>query len=407
MLAPASGMAEVNPGLTVLALNSGSSSLKFGLYRVRPSGMEMLLTGEAESLGEQRSKFHAFDSRQVELVSETASIPGPRDAMERVARLLAESAMPAPEAIGHRVVHGGPKLRRHCLIDASVQQELEAAAAFAPLHTQSALSVIRFAQAHFQGIAQVACFDTTFHLELPEVARVLPIARELQSEGIQRYGFHGLSCESIVRQLGGDLPHRLPERLVIAHLGNGASVTAVKGGRSIDTSMGLTPTGGVIMGTRSGDLDPGLLVYLLREKKFDAAMLEDLVDHRSGLLGISGVGSDMRRLHEAAVSNADARLAVEMFCYSVRKQLAAMIAALDGVDLIVFTGGIGENDAFARSAICSGLSWIGVSLDEARNRSASNLINDSASRCSVRVLASQEEEQIARHTGELIRHRLS
>ena len=168
---------------------------------------------------------------------------------------------------------------------------------------------------------------------------------ELRSEGIQRYGFHGLSCESIVHQLANDLPYRL----VIAHLGNGASVTAVKGGKSIDTSMGLTPTGGVIMGTRSGDLDPGVLVYLMREKKFDSAMLEELVDHRSGLLGISGVGSDMRRLHEAASSNADARLAIQMFCYSVRKQVAAMIAALGGVDLLVFTGGIGENDVEVRS----------------------------------------------------------
>ena len=176
-----------------------------------------------------------------------------------------------------------------------------------------------------------------------------------------------------MRQLADDLP----DRLVIAHLGNGASVTAVKGGKSIDTSMGLTPTGGVIMGTRSGDLDPGVLVYLMREKKFDAAMLEELVDRRSGLLGISGVGSDMRRLHEAAASNPDARLAIQMFCYSVRKQIAAMIAALDGVDLIVFTGGIGEHDAEARAAICGGLGWTGIE---------------------VRVFASQEDEQIARHT---------
>ena len=272
--------------------------------------------------------------------------------------------------------------------------QLEAATAFAPLHIPSALSVIRFAQEHFPGLPQAACFDTTFHAELPAVARVLPIAKELQSEGIQRYGFHGLSCESIVRQLANDLP----SRLVIAHLGNGASVTAVKGGKSIDTSMGLTPTGGVIMGTRSGDLDPGVLVYLMREKNFDAAMLEELVDHRSGLLGISGVGSDMRRLHEAALTNADARLAIEMFCYSVRKQVAAMIAVLGGVDLLVFTGGIGENDVEARAAICGGLSWLGLSLDEDRNRSANNPINGSGSRCAVQVLPSQEDEQIAHHT---------
>jgi acetate kinase len=236
---------------------------------------------------------------------------------------------------------------------------------------------------------------------LPDVARVLPIARELQFEGIQRYGFHGLSCESIVRQLANDLPPRLG----IAHLGNGASVTAVQAGKSIDTSMGLTPTGGVMMGTRSGDLDPGVLVYLMREKKFDAAMIEELVDRCSGLLGVSGVGSDMRRLHEAASTNADARLAVAMFCYSVRKQV--MIAALGGVDLLVFTGGIGENDVEARAAICGGLSWLGVTLDQARNRSTSNPINDSGSRCAVLVLVSQEDEQIGRHTRQLFARSVS
>ena len=302
--------------------------------------------------------------------------------------------MPAPAAIGHRVVHGGPNLRQHCLIDESVLRQLESATPFAPLHIPSALSMIRFAREHFPTVPQAACFDTTFHTGLADVARVLPVSKELQAEGVQRYGFHGLSCKSIVRQLADSLP----SRIVIAHLGNGASITAVKDGRSIDTSMGLTPTGGVIMGTRSGDLDPGVLVYLLREKKFDADMLEELVDHRSGLLGISGVGSDMRRLHEAARSNADAGLAIRMFCYSVRKQLAALVAALDGVDLIVFTGGIGENDWEVRAEICRGLAWFGINLDEAHNRAAQNPISDPASRCRVIVLASQEDEQIARHT---------
>ena len=387
-------MTDAEPGSNILTLNSGSSSLKFGLYRVGSSRTEILLYGEAELIGDKKAKFYAHSSRDNALLSETVSIPSQREAIIRIGRLLADSKVPAPAAIGHRIVHGGPKLRQHCLIDDSVLQQVEAATAFAPLHTPSALSVIRFAQGHFPGLPQVACFDTAFHAELAEVARVLPIPKELQLEGIQRYGFHGLSCKSIVHQLGDGLP----DRLVIAHLGNGASVTAVKGGKSIDTSMGLTPTGGVIMGTRSGDLDPGVLVYLMREKKFDAAMLEELVDHRSGLLGISGIGSDMRRLSEAASSNVNARLAIQMFCYSVRKQVAAMIAALDGVDLIVFTGGIGENDGGVRATICGGLSWIGVSLDEARNRSANNPINGPASRCPVLVLASQEDEQIARHT---------
>ena len=358
--------------LTVLALNSGSSSLKFGLYRVDLSGAEKLL-GESVS---------------------TADDP---DAMTRVVGVLAASGMPPPDVVGHRIVHGGPALRQHCRIDDAVLHQLQAAAAFAPLHTPAALALIRLTQRQFPGVPQVACFDTRFHADLPEVARVLPIARELLSDGMQRYGFHGLSLESIVRQLGD----ALPQRLVVAHLGNGASITAVMAGRSIDTSMGMTPSGGVIMGTRSGDLDPGVLVYLVREKQFDAARLGALMDHGSGLLGISGLSGDMRLLHAAAASNRDARLAIEMFCYSVRKQVAAMVAVLGGLDMFVFTGGIGENDAAVRAEICAGLAWIGVRLDEARNRAASNparcLISDGLSRCQVLVLPSQEDEQIARH----------
>jgi acetate kinase len=394
---------DAQSGLNVLALNSGSSSLKFGLYRVGSVETRTLLSGVAESIGGESTRFHAQDSQAISLISETTSIPDQRDAIARIRKLLGDSKMPAPAAIGHRVVHGGPKLRQHCLIDEAVLRLLEAAAAFAPLHTPSALSVVRFAQQHFPGLPQVACFDTTFHARMPDVARVLPIPKELQSEGIQRYGFHGLSCESIVHQLGSDLPGRL----IIAHLGNGASVTAVRGGKSIDTSMGLTPSGGVIMGTRSGDLDPGVLVYLMREKQFDAAMLEDLVDHRSGLQGISGIGSDMRRLHDAASTDPDVRLAIEMFCYSVRKQIAAMIAVLEGVDMIVFTGGIGENDGEVRASICAGLSFAGIDLDPAQNLAAACSVNDPASRVLVQVFASQEDEQIARHTWALSRPGLS
>jgi acetate kinase len=390
-------MAKMKGGSSILALNSGSSSLKFGLYRVESSGVEALISGEAESIGDEKSTLRA-DSRGKELLCEATPLRDQRQAIGRIGRLLTDHAMPSPAAIGHRIVHGGPRLRQHSLIDDVVLQELQAATVFAPLHISPALSVIGFAQEHFSSLPHAACFDTTFHAELPDVARVLPISRELQREGVQRYGFHGLSCESIVRQLAVDAP----QRLIIAHLGNGASVTAVAGGKSIDTSMGLTPTGGVIMGTRCGDLDPGVLLYLMREKKYDALMLEELVDHRSGLLGISGVSSDMRRLQEVASSNSKAELAVAMFCYSVRKQIAAMIAALNGVDLIVFTGGIGENDALVRSMICCGLSWVGVNLDEARNQSANNPISDPASRCLVRVLPSQEDAQIARHTRALL-----
>ena len=357
--------------MNVLALNSGSSSLKFDLYRVGSTGAE-------------------------ELVGESVSTTDHPDPITQIASVLAASGTPTPDVIGHRIVHGGPVLRQHCRIDDAVLLQLQAAEAFAPLHVPAALALIRFAQSRFPGIPQVACFDTQFHVELPEVARVLPIARELLSDGMHRYGFHGLSLESIVRQLGD----ALPQRLVVAHLGNGASITAVKAGLSTDTSMGMTPSGGVIMGTRSGDLDPGVLAYLMRKAKFDIGRLEALIDQRSGLLGISGLSGDMRRLHEAASSSRDARLAIDMFCYSVRKQVAAMVAVLGGLDLLVFTGGIGENDSLVRAEVCAGLSWIGVSLDESRNHAASNpsrIISDSTSRCQVLALSSQENEQIARH----------
>jgi acetate kinase len=381
----------------VLALNSGSSSLKFGLYHVNARDTERLIAGEAESIGEKQAVFHAKDSLGTALLRENAPLPTQEHAIIRIARLLTDLKLPAPQCIGHRIVHGGPKRRHPCVIDDAVLDELEAATVFAPLHMPAALSVIRFSRAHFSARPQVACFDTGFHANIPDVARVLPIPGALRAEGIERYGFHGLSCESIVRQLEG----ALPSNLLIAHLGNGASITAVKDGRSIDTSMGLTPTGGIIMGTRCGDLDPGVLIYLARQKKLDAAMLEDLVDKRSGLLGISGASEDLRNLHQAAPSNPAARLAIAMFCYSAAKQLAAMCVALGDVDTLVFTGGIGENDAQVRAVIGGHLAVIGVRLDAARNRDASDPISDGASRCVVRVLGSQEDEQIARHAWSL------
>jgi acetate kinase len=344
--------------MNILTLNSGSSSLKFALYSVGYAGIELLHSGEEEASGES--------SQQAAIL--------------RIAARLTDAKLPAPDAVGHRIVHGGPHLRRHCRIDARVMQLLKAATPFAPLHIPASLAIVRYAEAHFPGIPQIACFDTAFHTTMPDRARVLPVPKSLQAEGIQRYGFHGLSCESIVRQFGDNLP----ARLIVAHLGNGASITAIADGKSVDTSMGMTPAGGVIMGTRSGDLDPGILIYLMREKKYDADALETLIDRQSGMAGISGIGGDMRVLRAAAPSNGDARLAIDMFCYSVRKQIAAMIAAMGGVDSIVFTGGIGENDPERRAAICAGLSWIGAGPD------------------TVRVMPSRENEEIARHSRGLI-----
>lgn len=379
---------DAESGTPVLAFNAGSSSLKFGLYRVNATAATLVFSGAVDYAHDDQGTLQVRDARGTPLASGPATGRDPQQVVARIQGLLTDLALPDPDAIGHRIVHGGVHVRRHRLIDAATLQQLQAATAFAPLHVPPALALLRVAQERFPSAPQVACLDTAFHADLPEVARTLPIPRELRELGIQRYGFHGLSCESIVRQLGD----ALPPRVVIAHLGNGASVTAVENGRSIDTSMGMTPSGGVIMGTRCGDLDPGVLVYLAREQRFDAAQLETLIDHRCGLLGISGISSDMRRLHAAAANNADARLAIEMFCHALRKQVAAMAVALGGIDLLVFTGGIGENDAAVRASVCAGLSWLGISQS-----------SGAAASCQVRVLPTQEEQQIAIHAWRLSR----
>ena len=372
--------------MQILALNSGSSSLKFGLYRVSSADTVCLISGEAETTAVARTAFHAEDAQGQTVLHETSAVADPQATVARIASLLADSHLAMPQAIGHRIVHGGPGLRTHCLIDAAVRSALERATDFAPLHTPAALEVLRHATALFPGRPHVACLDTCFHADMPPVARTLALPPEVRAAGIQRYGFHGLSCESIVHQLA----QAIPERLIIAHLGNGASVTAVRHGKSIDTSMGLTPAGGLIMGSRSGDMDPGVLVHLMRERKLDAFGLEDLFNHHSGLLGISALSADMRALHAAATTHQEAALAIAMFCYVAAKYIGAMAIALDGVDQLVFTGGIGEHDAQVRATICSHLSCLGISLDPHQN-----------TRCVVKVLASEEDAQIARHTWRL------
>ena len=367
--------------LPILALNAGSSSLKFGLYLEGANSSRMLVSGAADSVSDGYVAFFAKDADGNVLADDTRAISSPYAAISRITDLLTERHLPSIAAVGHRIVHGGPRCRQHTVIDATVMQNLIAAKAFAPLHVPPALLLLDFAQKQFPDAPQVACLDTAFHTTMPEVARTLPIPKEFRALGIERYGFHGLSCESIVRKFGNDIP----KRLVIAHLGHGASVTAVANGRSIDTSMGLTPSGGVIMSSRCGDTDPGVLAYLVRECGYDAEKLAALIDHRSGMMGISGLSGDMRKLRSAAASNSDAALAITMFCYSIRKEIAAMAAVLGGIDALVFTGGIGENDAATRSSICEGLDGIGVL---------------SAPNC-VQVMPANEDEQIALHTWQL------
>lgn len=329
--------------MKVLCLNVGSSSLKFGIYRVAAGETQAVAEGEIDVRGEHRQLRY---QQGAETITQTLSSDSDAVALDALQQLAGDAPI---DAVAHRIVHGGPWLREHCLIDEAVTKKIEAAASFAPLHVPAALEWVRHAIQALPRARQVACFDTAFHRHLPDTARVLPLPHELLAQGVQRYGFHGLSCESILAQM-----ESVPARMIIAHLGSGASLTAVRDGRSIDTSMGMTPTGGIIMGTRPGDLDPGVLLFLLREGHTDTRELEDLLEHRSGLRGISDLSADVRELSDAK-GNPLAALALAQFALSVAKQAAGMAVVLGGIDLLVFTGGIGEHDAASRDRVVAHL----------------------------------------------------
>ena len=303
-----------------------------------------------------------------------------------------------PSAIGHRVVNGGPHFSAPQKFTLKILSELRKLTPLAPLHLPAEIEIMEAAASHAPQIPQVACFDTAFHRRLPELAQRFPLPRKFFDEGLRRYGFHGLSYEYVLQELGPDAK----SRLIIAHLGNGASLAAVKDGAPMDTSMGLTPTGGVMMGTRTGDLDPGILIYLLREKNYDAAKLEHLVDAESGLLGVSELTSDMKTLLAKRDSDARAAEAIAMFCRSIRKQIGAFAAVLSGIDMLVFTGGIGERAPAVREEICRNLGHLGVQIDPVRNNASQDVISASESPCVVRVVATNEELMIARHTRDVI-----
>jgi acetate kinase len=298
------------------------------------------------------------------------------DALTALASAIQEHIHTVPVAVGHRVVHGGPKLRTHQLITPQVLDQLHSATHFAPLHIPLALTLIASAQSIFPSAAQYACFDDAFHSTIPEVASHLPLPQRFFEAGIRRYGFHGLSYESLVHHFGAELP----ERAIFAHLGNGASLCALRNGVSVDTTMGLTPTGGIPMGTRSGDLDPGVFLYLLRNEKLSADELEDLLNHQSGIFALSSGESDVKALEGRIRSNdPHAALALNVFGVSVRKVIGAFVALLGGVDLLVFTGGIGEHSDHIRSLAADGLEFLGLTADK------------------IQIVPTEEELQIARH----------
>jgi acetate kinase len=387
----------------ILSLNSGSSSLKFGLFKVGSGGTgvagsepQLLYTGQVDGIGAGESSFSIKNAAGDVVHENRNKVAGQAEALKGVTTILATPQFPKPDAIGHRVVHGGPKLRAHQLITPDVLAELEAAAQFAPLHVPVALRLIRLTQKEYPAVPQFACFDTAFHSTLSEEASRFALPDRFWQAGVRRYGFHGLSCESILHTLGSSVP----PRMIIAHLGSGASITAIADGKSVDTTMGLTPTGGIVMGTRTGDLDPGVLLYILRNTEMKVDALETLLDKESGLRGISGFSSDMRDLDQAA-DNPRARMAIDIFCRTAKKAIGAFIAILGGLDLLVFSGGIGEHDAAARAQICGGLDVLGISLDAQANQRNLRQISSAGSHVKVNVIVSDEDGQIARHTYQL------
>lgn len=370
---------------TILVLNSGSSSLKFGLFRHAGGDETLLLEGSAEGIGRSDGSLliKGPDGRVLE--QQDHVLESQIEALQKLSQVLERQHHARPAAVGHRVVHGGPHLRTHQRLTPTVRQRLQDAVHFAPLHIPPALALIDEAAKIFSDAPHFACFDTAFHATLPPRAAQLPLPRRYLRAGVIRYGFHGLSYESLVRRLGADLP----PRAVFAHLGNGSSVCALRDGRSVDTSMGLTPTGGVPMGTRSGDLDPGVLLYLMRVDKLDAGALETMLNRHSGLAGFSDGESDMQALEKlAAAGDANASLALDAFAIAVRKTIGGYAALLGGIDLLVFTGGIGEHSEEVRRRVCEGLAFMGL------------VEGDPAGK--VRAIHTEEEKQIARHCRALL-----
>jgi acetate kinase len=385
----------------VLCVNGGSSSLKLALYRFSKGQEERLLSGAAENIGEAEGRLWLKDSDGRILADRRQLMADHGAASAALFSLVAHNAEGTrPVAAGHRLVHGGPSLFQPQLVTANVLAELKRAVAFAPLHLPSQIALLEATAAQYPDLPQVACFDTAFHHGMPERARRLPLPRNLYDEGILRYGFHGLSYEYVVSTLGKELGRRA----VVAHLGNGASMAALEDGASVDTSMGLTPTGGFMMSTRSGDLDPGVLLALLRRGK-TGDELEKMLDQQSGLRAISTISGDMKLLLQQRSSNSEAALAVEMFCYQIRKWIGAYAAALDGLDTLVFTGGIGEHAPEIRAEICCGLNYLGIEIDPTRNASSAPIISSAKNSCTVRVIAANEDLILARHTFSLLQSR--
>ena len=389
-------MSAPSPG-RILTLNRGSATLKAALYDIDPA-IQPALSIKIDRIDSTGAQVTIQDNSGAALLNSSQRENDSRNALQTVFDWLeSHSFLANLLAAGHRLVHGGTQFQQPTCLTPEVIADLEKLAPLDPDHLPAALDVIRFISQKLPELAQIGCFDTAFHRDLPKVARMYALPRRYFDDGVMRFGFHGLSYEYILsdlRNLDGQLAET---RVVIAHLGNGASMVALREGKSIDTSMGFTPLEGLVMGTRSGDVDPGALIYLLERSKMSPAELDECLNKRSGLLGVSGSSEDMRDLLEKSSRDEHAAEAVELFCYRARKYLGAYAAALGGLDVLVFTGGIGEKSAPVRRKICDHLEFLGVQLDPQRNQANESVISSAASRVKVRVIETNEDLTIVRH----------
>lgn len=389
MSAPASGR--------ILTLNRGSATLKAALYDVNPE-IKPALSIKIDRIDFPGTQITIKDSAGETLLESSPTGANSEPTLQIVFNWLeSHNFLVNLLAAGHRLVHGGVQFQEPVKITTQVLADLEKLTPLDPDHLPAALGVIRFVAKKLPGVPQIGCFDTAFHRSMPKVARMYALPRQYFQEGVMRFGFHGLSYEYILgelRRLDGSLAEG---RVIIAHLGNGASMVALRNGESVDTSMGFTPLEGLVMGTRSGDVDPGALFYLLEHDKMAAADLDECLNKRSGLLGVSGSSEDMRDLLQKSSKDERAAEAVELFCYRAKKYLGAYAAALGGVDVVVFSGGIGEKAAPVRQKICEGLEFLGIQLDPQRNKGNESVISSASSRVKVRVIETNEDLTIVRH----------
>ncbi len=382
----------------ILCINSGSSSMKFAMYLIDTTE-RLIAEGAVERIGLLGGWLWLKDGQGKRLVDSHADFSDHKEAVKAMFTIaIEEQHFPSPDGVGHRLVHGGPKHMAPEVVTPELMLTLRGLIPLAPLHLPSEIKGIDAVAGHYPELSQVVCFDTAFHRRIPEVAQWLPIVRSLRHEGIHRYGFHGLSYEYIVSALGNDTKGLV----IIAHLGSGASMAALKDGHPQDTTMGFSGLGGLMMGTRCGDLDPGIMLYLMDEKGYDARQLERLLYQRSGLIGVSGISSDMKTLLDQRTTEPHATEAIELFCYTARKYIGALSAVLGGLDTLVFTGGIGERAAPVRWMICHGLDYLGIRIDPMNNDTDAGIISGDNSHCTVRVIPTNEDLMIARHTRALL-----